>query len=148
MPSRRLKHFKSNYKFYISDKDNPNLAKVIYDNIDESVKIYQKYKSKGHTKEKEIKHIDKKIEIVNKNSVGIIINLLIHVHHYTSLYFDEEYYYSLLSKELKLKHGDVMQYDNALKMYSNDLNKKQKSIVSQTPNIDIKKKKNSALNYS
>lgn len=135
MPSRRLKHYKNEIKFFIMDKDNSDLGRIIYEKIDDAIKIYQKYIAKGHNKVNEIKHIEKKMEIVNKNSIGMVIKLNIHVHHYTSLYFDEEYYYTLLTKELFLKHGEVMPFDTACKMYLKN------EVIKNPPNTSVDEKK-------
>lgn len=104
--SKRLKHLKNNYKFFIkTNKKLTGLEKLINDNIINYVKIDLKYLD-FHKKEKEIKKIETKINISTYND-GYLVDLNLHIHHYTKLYFDEnEFIYNLISF-LNLEAGSI-----------------------------------------
>ena len=104
--SRRLNHLKNNYKFFVkTNKKLTGLEKIITDNIINFVNIDLKYSS-IHTKTNEIKKIETKINIKNYND-GYLIDLNLHIHHYTKLYFNEnEFIYNLISL-LNLEAGSI-----------------------------------------
>lgn len=104
--SKRLKHLKNNYKLFIkTNKKLTGLEKLINDNIINYVKIDLKYID-IHKKEKEIKKIETKIDISSYND-GYLVDLNLHIHHYTKLYFDEhEFIYNLISL-LNLEAGSI-----------------------------------------
>jgi hypothetical protein len=104
--SKRLKHLQNNYKFFIkTNKKLTGLEKLINDNIINYVKIDLKYLD-IHKKEKEIKKIETKIDITSYND-GYLVDLNLHIHHYTKLYFDEnEFIYNLISF-LNLEAGSI-----------------------------------------
>lgn len=104
--SKRLKHLINNYKFFIkTNKKLTGLEKLINDNIINYVKIDLKYLD-IHKKDKEIKKIETKIDISSYND-GYLVDLNLHIHHYTKLYFDEhEFIYNLISF-LNLEAGSI-----------------------------------------
>ena len=104
--SKRLKHLQNNYKFFIkTNKKLTGLEKLINDNIINYVKIDLKYLD-IHKKDKEIKKIETKIDISTYND-GYLVDLNLHIHHYTKLYFDEhEFIYNLISF-LTLEAGSI-----------------------------------------
>lgn len=104
--SRRLNHLRNNYKFFIkTNKKLTGLEKIITDNIIDFVNIDLKYVS-IHNKTNDIKRIETKINIKNYND-GYLIDLNLHIHHYTKLYFDEnKFIYNLVSL-LNLESGSI-----------------------------------------
>ena len=104
--SKRLTHLKNNYKFFIKTiKKLTGLEKIINDIIINFVNIDLKYAS-IHTKTNDIKRIETKINIKNYND-GYLIDLNLHIHHYTKLYFNEhEFIYNLISL-LNLEAGSI-----------------------------------------
>ena len=99
--SRRLKHLREEHVFLIKTPGTPNTECVIRNLVDDHVKIYQKYINKGHLKETEIKQIDKIVNFTQQDN-GLIVNLSIHVHHYSKVYFGLYDYIASLNSELKL----------------------------------------------
>ena len=104
--TKRLKHLKNNYKFFVkTNKKIIGLEKLITDNIIDFVNIDLKYIS-IHTKTNDIKKIETKIDIKSYND-GYLIDLNLHIHHYTKLYFDEnKFIYNLVSL-LNLESGSI-----------------------------------------
>ena len=105
--SRRLKHLVENHVFLIKTAGQPNTESIIRNLVDEHIMIYQKYINKGHTKEGEIKKIDKTLELKQQDN-GLIAKLSIHVHHYTKLYFSLYDYIAKLNSELKLPPASII----------------------------------------
>ncbi len=99
--SRRLQHLKETYTFYIKSQGSPDTEHQILDLVEKHIKIYPKFRIKGHTKENDIKQITKKSSI-SKTDCGLKVTLDLHVKHYTKLYFDEHTYIPELSSRLKL----------------------------------------------
>ena len=104
--SKRLKHLKNTYKFFIkTNKKLTGLEKLINDNIINYVKNDLKYLD-IHKKDKEIKKIETNINISTYND-GYLVDLNLHIHHYTKLYFDQnEFIYNLISF-LNLEAGSI-----------------------------------------
>lgn len=100
--SRRLKHLREQHKFYIKGQASPETEHVILKLVDEYVLIHQKYLSKGHTKETEIKRIEKQINFKDDG-----ITLALHVSHYTNLYFSIYEYIARLNSELGLPPASI-----------------------------------------
>ena len=95
---KRLKHLKYNIEFFIQTNKQIQLERKIINNIDEFIILEKKYVLKNHTKENDIKKVEKKIEVEEFDD-GYKINLFIHIHHYSKFYFNiDEYIYFL--KEL------------------------------------------------
>ena len=96
--SRRLKHLKLSYSFFIKTNQHQFLENKIIQNVDKFVVLEKKYTVKGHTKENDIKKIEKTVKS-EEFSDGYLFNLDIHIHHYTKFYFNiNEFIYFL--KEL------------------------------------------------
>ena len=91
--SRRLQHYYTTINFYIETLQ-PRCEEVLYNNIESCIHLHQKFINKGHTKENEIKQIEKKIEITNILNNGCNIKLTIHVSHYSNLFFDNNQYFA------------------------------------------------------
>jgi hypothetical protein len=104
--SRRLKHLNEKHVFFIKTIGAPNTETLIRSLVDDHILIYQKYTNKGHTKDTEIKKIDKVVELKQQDN-GLIVKLSIHVHHYTSLYFSLYDYIAKLNSELKLPPASI-----------------------------------------
>lgn len=96
--SRRLKHLKLSYSFFVKTNQHQFLENKIIQNVDKFVVLEKKYALKGHTKENDIKKIEKTVKS-EEFSDGYLFNLDIHIHHYTKFYFNiNEFIYFL--KEL------------------------------------------------
>lgn len=96
--SRRLKHLKVSYSFFVKTNQHQFLENKIIQNVDEFVVLEKKYALKGHTKENDIKKIEKTVKS-DEYSDGYLFKLNIHIHHYTKFYFNiNEFIYFL--KEL------------------------------------------------
>lgn len=106
--SRRLNHYKETITLFIQSKVN-NLQKILYDTVDETITIENKYINKGHTVENTLKRVDKDIQILNTNEHGFLVRINIHIHHYTRLYFDSAYYIILITERLNLSPGSVIE---------------------------------------
>jgi hypothetical protein len=109
--SRRLKHNKEEYSFFVPKSKYSNqgsLRKELYDLIPYAINIYPKYKNppKNHTKETEIKLIEREFEFTD-GEIGVYVILKLHIHHYTKLYFDLSYYFGLLEDKFGLDTGNV-----------------------------------------
>ena len=96
--SRRLKHLKLSYSFFVKTNQHQFLENKIIQNVNKFVVLEKKYTLKGHTKENDIKKIEKTVKS-EEYSDGYLFNLDIHIHHYTKFYFNiNEFIYFL--KEL------------------------------------------------
>lgn len=96
--SRRLKHLKLSYSFFVKTNQHQFLENKIIQNVDKFVVLEKKYTLKGHTKENDIKKIEKTVKSEDYSD-GYLFNLDIHIHHYTKFYFNiNEFIYFL--KEL------------------------------------------------
>lgn len=96
--SRRLKHLKLSYRFFVKTNQHQFLENKIIQNVDKFVVLEKKYTLKGHTKENDIKKIEKTVKSEDYSD-GYLFNLDIHIHHYTKFYFNiNEFIYFL--KEL------------------------------------------------
>ena len=96
--SRRLKHLKVSYSFFVKTNQQQFLENKIIQNVDKFVVLEKKYTLKGHTKENDIKKIEKTVKSEDYSD-GYLFNLDIHIHHYTKFYFNiNEFIYFL--KEL------------------------------------------------
>ena len=96
--SRRLKHLKLSYSFFVKTNQHQFLENKIIQNEDKFVVLEKKYTLKGHTKENDIKKIEKTVKSEDYSD-GYLFNLDIHIHHYTKFYFNiNEFIYFL--KEL------------------------------------------------
>ena len=96
--SRRLKHLKLSYSFFVKTNQHQFLENKIIQNVDKFVVLEKKYTLKGHIKENDIKKIEKTVKS-EEYSDGYLFNLDIHIHHYTKFYFNiNEFIYFL--KEL------------------------------------------------
>lgn len=104
--SRRLKHLKELETFVIKTSGTPQTEHAIMSLVDQFVFIYPKYITKGHTKETEIKQIEKKIDIT-PHEEGLLVKLSIHVSHYTQLYFDLYQYLAKLNSDLSLPPASI-----------------------------------------
>jgi cell division protein FtsL len=104
---RRLKHSKNSYEFYIACNNRPDLENKILKNVNEYVDISQKYKNKGHTRDEDIKMIEKEIKTIKKIENVFYIELYIHVHHYSYIVFDLNNYLSSLNELLKLPTASI-----------------------------------------
>ena len=110
--SRRLKHYKNQFSFLlIGMKARSDLEIKLSATIDEFIDISHKYKLLDHTKEKDIKLIDKKIQ-VDKIDGGYQVNLQLHIHHYSKITFDYNSYLLKLNEIFELypsavKHKEV-----------------------------------------
>ena len=104
--SRRLKHLKESHQFFIEGDGSPIMEQTILSLVDEFVLLYPKYINKGHSKQSEIKQIDKHVTISVSNN-GFSFKLDIHIHHYTKLYFNIYEYIAKLNAELKLPPASI-----------------------------------------
>jgi hypothetical protein len=104
--SRRLKHLKEEHTFFIKGQGSPETEYTILKLVDEYVIIHQKYLAKGHTKQTEIKQIEKQINFSQKDNT-IQFKLSLHVSHYTNLYFNIYEYIARLNSELKLPPASI-----------------------------------------
>lgn len=105
--SRRLNHLKESHSFFIKTSNpSPDTEKQVLNLVDESVLIYPKYVNKGHAKATELKQIEKKAHVTPKEN-GVLIEIDIHVYHYTKLYFDIYSYIAQLTGVLKLPPASI-----------------------------------------
>ena len=104
--SRRLKHFKEEHEFFIKTVGEPGTECIVRNRIDENIRIYQKYVNKGHTKDGEIKKIDKTIKLTQTGD-QLRVQLGIHVHHYTKVYFTLYDYLAQLNSDLNVPPASI-----------------------------------------
>ena len=90
-------------------KARPDLEIKLSITIDDFIDITHKYKLLEHTKEKDIKMIDKKIH-VDKIDGGYQVNLQLHIHHYSKITFDYNSYLLKINEILELKPAAVKKY--------------------------------------
>ena len=104
--SRRLKHLKEVHRFFIEGVGSPGMEEIILRLVNEFILIHQKYKNKGHSRDSEIKQIEKHLN-TSVTDVGISFKLHVHVHHYTKVYFNIYEYIAKLNNELKLPPASI-----------------------------------------
>lgn len=118
--SKRLKHLKLNYCFFIKTNQHQFLENKIIQNVDKFVVLEKKYTLKGHIKENDIKKIEKTVKS-EEYIDGYLFNLYIHIHHYSKFYFNiNEFIYFLkelfmfdiiypISKPIEMKEEPTIQ---------------------------------------
>lgn len=104
--SRRLKHFKANYTLHITTEPRPDLEQKMLETIDECVKLGHKYILNGHTTERDIKRIQKDINLTRKNNT-YKAQVALHIHHYSRVWFDVDEYTVKLNNVLQLAPTSV-----------------------------------------
>ena len=106
-----MKHLKEEHQFFIEGAPSPSIEQSVLGLVDEFVLIYPKYMNKGHTKQSELKQVEKHVS-VTVTERGVAVKLNVHVHHYSKVYFNIFEYMAKLNAELKLppasiKYGQV-----------------------------------------
>lgn len=106
MKSRRLKHYKQTFEFYIKTKPRADLELTVMTHVKEFVHLSHKYVLKEHTPEADIKRVDTQVQVILMGHL-YKVNLHVHVHHYSSVYFDLHPYVVKLASVLQLPPNSI-----------------------------------------
>src|SRR5690606_20532027 len=87
MSSRKLKHENSWHEFWIKVDQRPELEQVISGCVNDHCVLRKRYVLKGHTKDQDLKRIDKTIKLTKVGEKYHVI-LGIHMHHYSGFIFE------------------------------------------------------------
>ena len=88
------------------------MSRVLYDCVRPCIHLEQKVLNKGNTLEEDLKKIDKQLQIVQHTPTAYVVQLTLHIHHYSRLYFDTEEYMALVNAELNLPPASVTLHTN------------------------------------
>lgn len=106
--SRRLRHFKQNIDIFVkTDTNIIGLENKVRENINDFIILESKYVQKGHTKENDIKKLENRITTKLFND-GVLINVNLHLHHYSKFYFDRLNFIYHLTEKLSLPANSIM----------------------------------------
>lgn len=101
MSGRRLKHFKDQYRFKLNCS-NCKCNEILYESVDECIHLEQSMINKNHKLSDDIKKIEKEIVFINTNSKCLEVELKLHIHHYSKMYFDFNQYISKINTKLEI----------------------------------------------
>lgn len=108
--SKRLKHYLETAIVFINTKDpRSDLQEIIIKNASEFVKLTYKAAKQGSV-DVDIKFIDCEVTM-SEIPEGMIAKLRLHVHHYSSVFFDLQPFLARLNTELSLKPGSVVKLE-------------------------------------